>query len=631
MLRAASFAAIVLYLLPVAVVLACRARRGRALWAAGLDVPLAVSADLLLVLGLSRLVTLEVATLASRALWLGGGLAYLTLARGRPEASRPAWPRAAGARAVVITAATAAVATWLSMLGSRPYAMWDCKWHMPLVASLRGQKLPFDNVFRRGEVLHYHFAGDVHAAMVQTLSGDVLHATLALSVAHDVLFGLLGATVALLLLGLGHRRLAPAALAVLAALLAGPFTLGLGPTRTHAEGYSILNYFTMSFRPHDALAGLFLLGLAGALAARVSEETRARAPLGDTVPALLVTTAGLGISDETSLGLVGLALGLTWLLFPRVLHPRRAGGALVLAGLLIAFLGPNLAFAASIAPGAQRHAVALVAWRSPGYGHPALLLAAHAGMERLLADLGPTALLWLGTALGAVAARRRGAAWPLGALATALFVLSAVSLTAVEVNHDHEESHRFMTAGLLLAPVLALLVLRERRPRWPLLRAAGVAVAALGAAAGAASTVDWIASVVPAKRDARETFFTSQDLSTIDCRRDLAATLGERPRPTYLAKTLWYAYAGCHPTFSPARHDMAWALTIGYPLFEKEALRTLVAERLRAGERLRAICPRGAAQDPVCAYAIRSARCHDVGKTLTECELTPAQQAEAAR
>ncbi len=625
---AASLAAILLYLVPVAVVVVCRARPTRPLWAAALDVPLAVAADLLVVLGLSRLATLEVATLASRALWLGGGLGYLLVRR--RTAGAPAWPWALGPRALLATAVTGWAAAQVSTLGSRPYWIWDRKWHIPLVASLRGQSIPFDNVFRRGEVLHYHFAGDVHAAMLQALSGDVIHASLALSLAHDVLFGLIGVTLALLVVGARRLRVALPVLATLAALLAGPYAPWRGPSAPRGDGYSILNYFTMSFRPHDALAGLFLVGIAGALAARLHAGRK----IGDSVPALLGSAAGLAISDETSLGILGLSLGVTWIFFPRILHPRRAVGAVILVGLLMAFVGPNVAFAASVAPGAQRHTVDLVPWRSPGYGNPPLLLARRDGAEVLLTDLGPTALLWLSAVLGALAARRPRGAGALAAFATGIFVLSALALTRVEVNHDYQESHRFMTAGVFLLPVLALLVLRAGGPRRPLLHAAAAGVGVLGAALGAGSTVSWIVSVLPTKGDARETFYAHTNFYAVDCRRDVGVALGAKARPRYLSQSIWYAYAGCQPTFAPAYHEgTQWALTIGYPMFGKEELRALRAGQRSPEDTLAVVCPRGAeaSADPVCAYALGRAACHGVGRALTECELSPAQQAAASR
>ena len=629
---AASLAATLIYLVPVVVLLTCRAHRERPLWAVALDVPLAVACDLLLVLALSRFVTLEVAAWVSRAIWLAGGIAHAFL-------RRPSWPREAGRPALAAAGLAGAVAVGLSALASRPYSIWDRKWHTPLVASLRGQRLPFANVFARHEVLHYHFTGDVHAAMVQAFSLDVLHASLALSVAHDVLFGLIGVTFALLLSGLQPspraRLVALAVGATLAALLAGPYTVYRNPAQPHTDGYSVLGYFTMSFRPHDALAGLFYLGIVGALAGRVWEDDGRPVRLGDTVWALLGSAAGLGISDEASLGLLGLSLGLTWLAYPTVLHPRRAGGAVILAGLLVAFLGPNLVFAASIAPGAQRHVLAIVPWRSPGCYTPPLSLGTVKGAGLLLADLGPSALLCLGGVLGALAARTRRTGM-LAALGAALFVLSTLALTRLDINNDALESHRFVTALIFLAPVLSLLALLPGEaspaspPRSPRLRVAGIAALGVGVLLGSASTVDWIVNVLPVRGHHHDHFFTRENLYALDCRKDLGVRLGAEARPAYLSKAIWYAYAGCQPTFAPASRDNGeWSLTIGNPFFDKAAVSALRKTELGAGESLRVICPREStpSRDPVCAYAVGHASCHDLGTRFTECALTPEQQA----
>jgi hypothetical protein len=646
---AASLAATLIYLVPVVVMLTCRARRERPLWAVALDVPLAVACDLLLVLSLTRFVTLEVAAWASRALWIAGGIACFAL-------RRPAIPRALGRPALAGAALAGAVATLLSTLASRPYSIWDRKQHTPLTASLRGQRLPFDNVFARQEVLHYHFSGDVVGAMVQAFSFDVVHSSLALSVAHDVLFGLIGVTFALLLAGhdggdpqtaghdggypqtpgLGARRATLAVVATLAALLAGPYTIYRNPAQPHSDGYSVAGFFTLSFRPPIPLAALFCLGIVGALAARVWHDEPERVQLGDTVPALLLSAAGLAISDETSLGLLGLSLGLLWLAYPSVLHPRRAGGVLVLLGLLVAFVGPNVAFAASLAPGAQRHVIALVPWRSPGWHTSPVPLATLNGAGLLLADLGPTTLLCLGGVLGAVAARSKRTV-SLATLATWLFLLSVFGLTRLDVNHDPTESHRFAAGLIFLAPVLSVLTLLPHGgapPQAPRLRTAGIALAAAGALLGSASTIDWILNVLPVRGHRQDHFFTRDDLYAIDCRKDFGARLGAQARPEYLSKAIWYAYAGCQPTFAPASHDnKEWALTIGNPLFEKAAVRALHASEQRPDELLTVVCPRepAASRDPVCAYATHSANCHEVGTQATACELSPEQEAAVMR
>src|SRR4051812_25991935 len=62
----ASYGAVVFYLFPVVLVLWARATVDRKLSVLALDIPIAVAADLLLVLTLSRFMRLELATFVSR-------------------------------------------------------------------------------------------------------------------------------------------------------------------------------------------------------------------------------------------------------------------------------------------------------------------------------------------------------------------------------------------------------------------------------------------------------------------------------------------------------------------------------------------------------------------------------------
>ena len=630
----ASLGAIVLLLLPVAVVLVWRARRDRPLWALALDLPLAVAVDLLLVLCLTRLVRLELATFASRGLWLAAGAAIWL--RRRPEA--PAWPGALGRRELALAALGALVGFALSAQASWPYSIWDRKWHTPLVSSLRGQRLPFENVFAKGEILHYHFAGDVHAAMVQSLSFGVIHSSLALSVAHDVLFALIGAAIVLLFQGLAGRRGGLWGLGVtLAALLSGPLPLGRDPRHPYIDGYSVLNYLSMSFRPHDALAGLFFVGFLGAVLARVWRRPEGPA-IADTAPALLGAAAGLAISDEASLGILGVSLGLVWLAWPDVVHPRRGMGALLFLGLAVALIGPNLAFAASLSPGAQSHAIRLVPWRSPGCYTPTLSLSTSEGRRMLMFDAAPTVVAWLG-GVGAVVWWRRRRSAPIFAILTLLVLLSLFALTRLDVNHDALESHRFVTGMLFMAPLLAAALLLGAKDEAPPAAASGLGRARLlgpaalviaGSALGGASTISWIARVLPVRGHRHDHFFTTQNLYAINCRKELGASLGERAAPHYLSKAIWYAYAGCHPTEAPGKHENSWATTIGNPYFDKEALRVLDS-KMSAAEPLAVICPRPlpARPDPVCGWAVAHAHCEDLGTAVSRCTLDGAERAAA--
>ena len=72
-MTATSLLAAAIYLVPVAVVIVARSRAGRSIWELAADIPLAVAADLLLVLVLSRFVRLDLAALASRGVWIAGG------------------------------------------------------------------------------------------------------------------------------------------------------------------------------------------------------------------------------------------------------------------------------------------------------------------------------------------------------------------------------------------------------------------------------------------------------------------------------------------------------------------------------------------------------------------------------
>src|SRR5215467_8683038 len=217
--------AVLLYVLPVALVLVVRSSRDRPAWEMALDVPMAVAFDILLVFGFARFVTVEIATLATRPLWIALGAMWWG-ARQRRRDPPIAWPRVLGPWQVAGIAAAVVLAVVLSLQLSRPQMIWDREWHVPLVASLRGQTLPFQNVFEPGRVLRYHVTGNVLAAELQALSFDVFNGAYALSLAHDVLFALTAASVALAMIHFGQRRRpAVVVLGVLAILLVGPFTL----------------------------------------------------------------------------------------------------------------------------------------------------------------------------------------------------------------------------------------------------------------------------------------------------------------------------------------------------------------------------------------------------------------------
>ncbi len=368
------------------------------------------------------------------------------------------------------------------------------------------------------------------------------------------------------------------------------------------------------------------------------------------MPALLGATAGLAITDETTLGLLGLSLGLTWIVWPEVVHPRRLPGLLVFVGLAVALAAPNLAFAATLSPGAQRNVISIVPWRSPGCYTPTLPLSTARGLRMLAFDALPSVAAWVG-AVAAFALRRRPRSGPILAILTLVLVFSYVALTRVDVDGQATETHRFANGIQFLAPLLATLLLLDAPGEAPLspsrwgraservaraLTWAGrfvpAAIVVVAAGLGAASTEWWIDASLPKRGHKDSHYYTKMDLYGIDCRRDVGATLGETATPVYVSKSLRYAYVGCRPSFPPAKNENHWLLTLGEPYWDKAALKILDAppKGVGPGESLAVICPRplpASPADHVCAWALANAHCEDLGTVATRCTLDAAERA----
>lgn len=621
MVQLGTLAAALLFLIPVVVVVALVARRDTELWELAVAVPSAVALDLLLVAVLALAFRLDVATLVARGLWLVAGSGLIVRRRRRGGV---AWPARVTPRVVVVVALCAAVALLLSMQASRPYSMWDRRWHIPLVASLRGQRIPFHNVFDPSQPLHYHFSGDMHAAMLQALSFSVLHAALGLSLAHDIHFALIGASLALLMSYWGHRRIVAFVLAPAAVLFAGPLTILRNGVRTAQHGYSLINYLSASFRPHLSLSGLLLLGLVGAVMPRLARSPAAL-PRRVALP-LLACSAALAITDETSLGLFGIALGAVWLFSPHVLHDSRLRGFGILLGMAAALIVPNLLFGGSLSPGGEHHTVSLVPWRSPGCYTPALPLSTAKGRQMLLYDVFPLLAIVVGLLLHYLTrhrSRERGT-WVL--FLSVMTAVGVVLLTRLDVDHAPLENHRFMVAPMFLAPVLGVLFLSPGRTweerAWRPSPYAVFAIAA-GLTLGALSTADWLWTMCPGWANTYQHFYANIDHYKVDCRRETDARNGLSARAYYMAEPVWYLYAGCVPTFGPgvARGSHWKTLTIGEPVFgasEERALEKWSADGLRTAA---VICPLGRQKEPMCARAVARGGCKPLGTYAQRCEV----------
>ena len=631
----AAYLSVLLYLVPVIVLAVVRSRRDRNTSEIALDIPLGAALDLLGLLVLSRVMRLETACLISRPLWIAAGFAHV-LWRRRSGRALPAWPASVGRREIAMVALVVALAVLLSMDISRPCLNVDRRWHIPLVASLRGQSLPFHNVYDNKGTLAYHYAGDVLAAELQTFSGNVLHSSLALSLAHDLLFGLTAATVALLLHGGGLHSISFVALGSLGLLLTGPITV-LRPDGA-AAGHSYINYLRLSYRPHVVFAALFFVGFLGAVWLRLRGDPGAGGrrregapvPALTTWPTLVACTAALSLTDEASIGLLGLAIAAAWVVEPDTIHPRRLAGLAILAGLLAALVGANLLFSGSFAPGAPRQQLTLTPWRMPGYHNLPLPLKTAAGVQFLFHDFFSIGLVWLGGVI-TIARERRRRSLGLFVLFTVLMLTSFAALARLEVGGVAEEGHRFMTAVMVATPLVGSFWLLASRAS-PVTRVKGALVPALVAVSmglSGASTLHWLRSVAPLHCDRPADLFATEDLHVTDCRARLGARLGETTTPEYVARPLAYWYDGCHPVFAPTSKQPGqhWAIATGSPIFGQEALETLHRTMLGADETLRATCPpRGLANDPVCAYALEKGRCETLNAEAVRCELSPADR-----
>jgi len=595
--------AALLYLLPVVVMLLWLSERKTFGADSAVGIPAAIALDLLLCLLASRVLPLDVVLIASRVLYLAAGLELVRRRRHRRSLARPDLKR------LGILLAAGIAALWLSTSISRPYSIWDRQFHVPLVTMMRGQHVPFLTVFQAHTILHFHFAGDVIAAALQTFSFGRMHASLALALAHDLLFALTGVSVAAGLTAIAARKvwIIPG---VLALLMSGPFALqriGLGSA---LSGYSYLNLLTLSYRPSISITILLLVGAFGALAHRIA---RPQAAPRDALVALLACVAVLAISDEPSAGLLGLGIGAVWLIYPPVLHPSRKVGIAILFALAAAVAVPNLLFQAALVPGGPVQKLSLVALRSPGFADPPLSLQTSTGREALLLDLAPFLLVMAALVGTSFQERTRRNCYMAVGLGVVLLA-ATLALTAVDMNGMNIENHRFMTICMVMFPLAGLVLLAQLPAgRWERIPVIGALLIS------AISTFYWARTGIGSPDD----WFTN----TVDCRTSAGARLFEAPRPTYVPRSVLYPFAGCRAVFVPGganANNWSGVLLNGYAVGGKEALAILHRDFVGPSEALQVACPvDGWQADPVCASLNPTGRCVAAGAQFVTCDLSP--------
>jgi hypothetical protein len=613
--------AVVLYLVPIAVVLTLRSLRDepRAAWEIALDIPFTVAIDFLCILLLTRVMPLERGILAARALWVVGGTGYFIAKR--REGATPKAPNGIDAAALTAVAGAAALSVLASMSMSRIYRVWDRYWHIPLSASLGGQKVPFQNVYEPGPTLHYHWMGDVFAQTFKTLSFHHLSSDVGLVLVHDVSFGLIGVTVALLMISFGQRRWWPAVLGGVATVLQGPVSLrgGLG---LHLDGYAYHNFITNSLRPHLGLAGLLMTGFVGAVAVRIRFD---KVPALRTYTVLAACTGLLAVTDEPSTMMLLGSLGVGWLLFSDLVAQTRLRGVLAFVGLAAAFALPNLVFGGSLAPGSPVQSIEWVAARVPG-AHteiPVYPMWSKEANTVIFCDFLPFTACALGLTFFL---RTEGTRKLLAGVAFAwtVIALAFVGLTRVRINHlDAVEVQRYFVAPFFATYVLGLPMLHRMR------RGSAAALLVVGGVAiAAASTIFWLREQLPkelayAEND-KKWMGMMENTMTSDCVAATGAGFGEKPRVMYVESSVWYLWVGCHPVFAPGYHEIQWT-TKTRPTGEGRALdqlRAIHAELAQPGETIPAACLSDATRsDPVCARARAHSTCTKMGSLFELCSL----------
>jgi hypothetical protein len=613
--------AVLLWALPVSAWWAARAVRGGRLWEYALDVPVAIAVDLLSVLVMARFVTLETAILVSRPAWILAGIVSVLRRGPRSRHSRLGWP---APRVLLAVGTAAAAAFWLSTTISRSFAISDRPLHGPLVPSITAQALPFQHVY--GGPLHYHVAGDLFAALLRTLSFDVISSNLALSLAHDVLFAVSAVLTGLLMIGLGARHSTTVVAGSLALLLHGALPLrgGIG---NPDDGYSFTLFPALSYRPHCLVSLMMQAGMVGVLAVRAIRSNECS----DLRVAytLLVCGGVLTISDEASTALVGLALGVVWLVSPGLLGRSRSRGALLLVAVAVTVAVSSLLFNGSAGPGGP---VEKLTWIPDalvsGYSADALPLSSHEGRIALAFDVLPALACLLALAWTSKAGQ---GAWGIVLACAAMLAATVVLSLHVRLNGDMKgyELHRLFVAPYVWTLLCTLLYL-PRMPPESIPRFAAI----LGVFVPSLFGLRWLREVAPKElaiyRENDANPWAKESPANLDCRSVAAAHLGERAQPTYVDASLHYVFTSCRPIFGPGRVQ-SWTMKT-VPEFESiPQLRALDADAEASGARFDAMCgadPR-ARRDAVCAYAVdhHPGECRAEGTRFLRCPLSSADRA----
>ena len=601
--------AVALYVIPFVIALLARGARRPRTWELALDIPLVFAVDLLGVLVLALVLRLDWAILTSRVIWaaLGGWAAYRR---------RLAWPRCLDLRSSVLVGLSAAFGAQASLWLSRDWTIWDRRQHMPLVASIEGQRVPFQNIYEPGPPLHYHYSGDVHAAMFRALSFEHISSGLALSLSHDVIYAIIGAVVALLLVEKARPAAALVAFAVAAVLLHGP-VMEKPAAGFKFTGHMYQNFLCVGFRPHLPVSGLLVIGMVAIVCARATQGS----PRPSYVAAVMVPCASLlSLTDETSLAILLASLGVAWLVDGRLLGDRWWHGLAILAAMAAGAVLTNLIFQGSLAPGGPVQKIEVLPARIADIRNGPRPLWDEEGRRQLAYDLFPFTAPALGV-VWAVLAKPTRKLLALAALPCAAIVLSTCLGTKIRINGDEGvEAERFFIAVFFIVLIVAFWLM-PRMPRWSV----STALVIVGPAASIFFTFWWFRAASAEVLSGSEAThrLLGINLYNVDCRRAADARLGDVPELTYVDEPVWYFYTTCRAVFEAGQTVPPWPLKIK-SAFETPLHLSEFNKMVAPDATVPAICWKNDGHnDWVCTRLRQTNECIPEGDTFLRCPFPP--------
>lgn len=616
--------ALLMAMIPIIVLLVINARADRPVWQIAFDISGAVALDLVLVMLLSRLFVSDIAAWVAKGIWVV--VAVVVLVHRKRTGRSPQWPVGLTRTLLLRALFVGCVGLGVSLIMSRACAHWDRQFHIPLTTSLRGQTAPFVNVYEPWRELFYHYGGDIYGANLQSLSFGILHSSHTLSLIHDFGFFWLGVCVALTLHSAGLNRTFMTVVVYLTMLFSGPVTM-LHGDKIRPSPWSMVNFICVSWRPHVPLGVLLIMPFIALPIVRMRDQER-DVSLYDLLVPMSACTAISMITDEFSVGAVGLALGCLWLWRPRVFGKTRVQGMLFFGGLALSMVGGTLIFKGTLGPGGPHYPLAFDWPHSPGFYTPSLTFSQPHGLSYFILDLLPI----LGVFLGGVfmLLRSRDELFRGTFIAYSVMTFVAVLLFSTLVyNGTGLQNHRFLTAPMLFGPMFAAVWLLPRHESRSVVTSFPAIMMMGTIGLGTATSLEWQfgQNIYPGCIDVG---LDGQKFYDVDCRAETGGGVGEKARSMYVERSIVYRYSGCRPTYiaGPAENMDGHDIKFGQARFGIAALAEVHNEpRFTPKDAdLAVACPVERNSDPACRYMEEHGACTEGGSRAKICTMTPAMR-----